>query len=315
MTGPAGATHPLLGALVVTGVLVVGVYATRVLEAWVGARVAGTPAGVGEALVAPVRRAALLAVRPSSTTERPDVTLWVLAPVVYAALAAAALAVLPLAGGWAVADVRTGIVVLGSAEVLAMVAVHLHGWSANSPFPLVGGYRFLTAGLSFLLLSMFVLIAAALPAESMSFGAIVASQQDGLWNVVRQPLGLPLFVVVALAVSLYGPASFPDGDDLAGGTRAEVSGPALLAWGWARRAMLTTYAVATAVVFLAGPAGPWLPGPVWLGAKTLAVLGLFVWLGHRTARVGIERFVRLAWTVLLPISFLHLGIAGVVTLL
>jgi NADH-quinone oxidoreductase subunit H len=78
--------------------------------------------------------------------------------------------------------------------------------------------------------------------------------------------------------------------------------------------MLTTYAVATAVVFLAGPTGPLLPGPVWLAIKTFAVLGVLVWLGQRAARVGIERFVRVAWTVLLPLSFLHLAVAGAAAL-
>lgn len=308
----AGAAHPVVGALVVVGVLAVGAAAVAVVESLVTAHVAESP--LGPAWARPWRQAALTLARPGPVTERPDTLLWVLAPASYAGMAALGLAVLPLGTAWAVADVRTGIVVLGSAEVLAMVAVYLHGWSSNSAFPLVGGYRFIAAGLSFLLLSMFVLIAAALPAESMSFGRIVASQEAGTWNIVRQPLGLPLFLVVALAVSLQGPLDVADAGELAGGTTAEVSGPSRLAWGFARRAMLTTYAVATAVVFLAGPAGPWLPGWAWLATKSLAVVVVLVWIGQRTARVGIERFVRVAWTVLLPLSFLHLAIAGVVTL-
>jgi len=293
-------------------VLTVGAAVAAVVESLTTARVAGSP--LGPAWTRPLRRAVLVLSRPQPVTERPDTLLWVLAPAVYAGMAALGLAVLPLGTNWAVADVRTGIIVLGSAEVLAMVAVYLHGWAANSPFPMVAGYRFVAAGLSFLLLSMFVLIAAALPAESMSFGRIVASQEAGVWNVLRQPLGLPLFLVVALAVSLHSPLDVADAGELAGGTTAEVSGPARLAWGFARKAMLTTYAVATSVVFLAGPAGPWLPGWAWLVVKSLAVIVVLVWIGQRMARVGIEAFVRVAWTVLLPLSFLHLAIAGVVTL-
>lgn len=308
----AGSAHPVLASLVVLAVLAVGSYTVAVAEVVVGARVAGE--APGRALVAPLARAALAWRRPGVVTERPDMIGWVLAPAVYAGLAAFALAVLPLGPRWAVADVRTGIVVLGSAEVLAMVAVYLHGWSPNSPFALVGGYRFMASGLSFLLLSMFVLIAAALPAESMSFGRILVAQEEGLWNLVRQPLGFPLFLVVALGVSFYGPLNFSDGADIHGGTAVESSGPGHLAWAWARRAMLATYAVATAVVFMAGPTGPWLPGPVWLAAKSLAVVVLLVWLRHRVARVPMDRFVLVAWTILLPLSFLHLAVAGVVTL-
>jgi NADH-quinone oxidoreductase subunit H len=310
----AGAADPLVGTLVVVVVLGLGAYAVAVLEVAVGMRVAGTPGGVVHVLRLPMAIALQQWRRPGPVTERPDDLLWVLAPALYAALAATALSVLPLGARWAVADVRTGIVVFGAAEVLAMVAVHLHGWSPNSPFPLVGGYRFLASGLSFLLLSMFVLIAAALPAESMSFGRILASQQDGAWNLLRQPLGLPLFLVVALGVSFYGPVDLPDGTDLVGGTSAEASGPAWVAWQWARRAMLATYAIATAVVFLAGPTGPWLPGPVWLAIKALAVVALLVGIRHRVGRIPVDRFVLVCWTVLLPLSFVHLAVAGAVTL-
>jgi len=314
LTGELAAPHPVLGAVVVLGVLLVGTAIVTTADAVVADRVARRGLDLRASLVRPWRRIALSLVRPQPATERPDWGLWVLAPAAYVGMAAMAVSVLPLGTDWAVADVRTGIVVLGSAEVLAMVAVYLHGWAPNSPLSLVGAYRFVAAGLSFLLLSMFVLIAAALPAESMSLGRIVASQQEGAWNVLRQPLGLPLFLVVALSVSLHGPLDMADGTDLATGTVAESSGPARLAWEFGRRAMLTAYALATAVVFLAGPAGPVLPGWAWLAVKTVAVAVVLVWCGHRLGRIGIQRYVRIAWTVLLPLSFLHLAISGVAAL-
>ena len=84
---------------------------------------------------------------------------------------------------------------------------------------------------------MFVLIAAALPAESLSIGAIVASQQS-VWNVVRQPLGLPLFLIVTAGVTFTGPLGVVDAADLAGGGAAEVGGVHRLVWSAARAAML-----------------------------------------------------------------------------
>ncbi|WP_368667820.1 NADH-quinone oxidoreductase subunit NuoK [Palleronia pontilimi] len=48
--------------------------------------------------------------------------------------------------------------------------------------------------------------AAALPAESLSLIAIVDSQRE-VWNVIRQPLGLPLFVIVALTIVLVAAAA------------------------------------------------------------------------------------------------------------
>jgi NADH-quinone oxidoreductase subunit H len=216
----------------------------------------------------------------------------------------------PLAAGFAVADVRTGIVVVGAAEALTFVAVYLHGWGPNSLLALIGGYRFVAFGLSFVLLSMFVLIGAALPAESLAVGEIVESQRS-LWNVVRQPLGLPLFLVVILGVSLRPPLAAADGTDLAGGTAAESSGPQLLAWELAKRLMLVAYALVAASVFVGGYLGPLLPGPVWLGVKTVAILAVVQAIGHLVGRVPTPRFVSVAWTVLLPLSFFGLAAAGV----
>ncbi len=291
-------------------VLAGGIYLSAVLDEILAGTVAGRRPSMAAAVIRPVRRGALLLTQRPSVTERPDALLWVLAPAAYLGLAGLALAVVPLSPGFAVADVRTGIVVFGAAEVLAIVAVHLHGWAPNSALALIGGYRFVAQGLSLLLLSMFVLIAAALPAESLSVGAIVASQAE-LFNVVRQPLGLPLFLVVGLGIALWGPLDLPEATELAGGTSAESSGPARLAWELGRRAMLVAYAVMGSAVFAGGWLGPWLPGPVWLLAKAAVILVVLLGAGHLFGRVPVERFVTVAWTVLLPVSFLGLALAGI----
>lgn len=308
-TAPAQASQTV-AVLAVFAVLILGVYVLAAMDEMAFGLVAGLGLGWGAAWVMPLRRVALFLRQSPSRTERPDRLLWVLAPAAYAGLAVLSMSVIPLAQGFAVADVRTGIVVFGAAEALTFVVVYLHGWAANSALPLVGAYRYVAAGFSFMLVSMFVLIASALPAESLSVGQIVESQR-GLWNIIRQPLGLPLFLVVGLGAAFWGPLNVPDGRDLAGGTVAETSGPMRLAWAFARRCMLVTYAVMSASVFLGGYLGPVLPGPVWLGLKSLAVLVVYVAMGHLVGRFRTDRFMTQAWVVLLPLSFVGLIIAGV----
>jgi NADH-quinone oxidoreductase subunit H len=301
----------LLAAALAPAVLIVGAYtaavASRAVEALAARR---SPAG---ALLQPLRSAALLLRREPNTTERPDAVLWAVAPAAYAALAAAALAVVPLAEGVAIADVRTGIVLFGAAEALVMVAVFLHGWAPNSHLALLGGYRFVALALSYELLSMFVLIAAALPAESLRVSAIVESQA-GLWNVVRQPLGLPLWLIVTLGVTFLGPVNVADGADLASGTSVESSGRQRLAWEAARGGMLTVFSLMGAAVFLGGWHGPLLPGWAWIVVKGLVVMLLVLWLRHHVGRVPTERAVGLLWKVGLPLAFLGLLQAGIVAL-
>lgn len=304
---------PVPAVALVLGVLSVGAWLVRVSALVVQASVAGIPVRWAAVVRRPVAEVRWLLTQQTVRTERPDRITWSLAPGAYLGLAAAALTVVPVAEDVVVADVRTGIVVFGTAEALAIVAIFLHGWSPNSPFPLVAGYRFVAAGLSYELLSMFVLIAAAIPAESLSIGAIVESQA-GLWNVIRQPLGLPLWLIVSLGVTFRGPLGVVDSADLAAGGSTESSGVQRLAWTVARAAMLAVFAVAGAAVFLGGWHGPFLPGAVWMAVKALALVGVLVWIETRAARVSVERFVRLSWTLLLPLAFADLVIAGVESL-
>ncbi|MGI8937624.1 MAG: NADH-quinone oxidoreductase subunit H [Iamia sp.] len=309
---PAGIDplDPAVAVLVLAAVLGLGSVATVVLRRLVAAPSAGRGGTTVGTAAAPLREARWLADQQVITTERPDRATWILAPAAYLGLAVAALAVVPLSAGVAVADVRTGIVVFGAAEALAIVVIFLHGWSPNSPFALVSAYRFVAVALSYELLSMFVLIAAAIPAGSLSIGAIVDSQA-GLWNVVRQPLGLPLWLVVSWGVTFSGPLAVVDSADLAGGGGVEDSGLQRLAWAGARAAMLVVFAAAGAAVFLGGWQGPVLPGGAWMAVKTAAVLVVLVAGDVYLARMSAQRFVRLAWAVLLPLAFLDLLIGGV----
>lgn len=288
-----------------------GIVIVVVLEAAIGAAVAGRP--VRASLVVPVRRAALLLVQSRTTTERPDREAWALGAGGLAALAAAGAAAVPLGDGVDAADVPDGIVLFGAAMAMVMVAVFLHGWAANSVFPLFGAYRFAALALSYEMPLALVLIGAALPAESLAVGAIVESQAD-LWNVVRQPLGLPLFLVAVTGLSFWGPLDVADADDLAGGTAAEASGSALLAWRAARAAVLVAASAMAAGAFLGGWHGPLLPGPVWMALKTVAIAAGVVWAGHALPRVRLERFVVVAWAVLIPLALIDVFAAGLVAL-
>ena len=121
----------------------------------IGAAMAGAPR---PPIATPLRRAALALVQQASRTEHPDKLNWILAPAAYLMLAAAGLSVVPLAAGSEVIDLSSGIVLWGACESLTVVIVFLHGWSANSPLPLIGGYRYVAIGLPVMLISMFVLI-------------------------------------------------------------------------------------------------------------------------------------------------------------
>lgn len=302
----------MLAILVLSLFLLAGIVVTAVLDRVVPAVLAVrslTPSVAG-----PLSVTASLALTQTGGTEHPDRVNWFLAPILYFTLAAIGLSVVPFAPGVVAADLDAGIVLWGACESLTVVAVFLHGWSANSPLPLIGAYRYVAIGLPAMLLSMFVLIAAALPAQSLAVTDIVEAQRS-VWNIVRQPAGFVLFLMLGLSLSLRGPFDYADPYDLAGGTTAEISGTARLTWWLARLAMLVSVSAMTATVFLGGYLGPILPGFVWLVLKTSLVLVVLVGAGEIFARLPPDRMMNLIWLALLPLSFLMLVAVGVELLL
>jgi NADH-quinone oxidoreductase subunit H len=304
---------PELAVIFVGAAMLAGVYLTTVLSGLVAGMVSGEPLRPGAILASPLRSAALLLVQSRSTTERPDAPGWALAPALLAGLAAVALAMVPLDRDLVVADPSTGFVVFSAAIAFVMIAVYLHGWSPNSAFALHGAYRYSAQALSFQIPFLLAMLATALPAESLSIVDIVEAQES-TWNVIRQPAGLPLYLVVGVAVSFWGPLNLPDGSDLAGGTSVEDSGSARLLWEGARAAMLVAVAAMGAAGFLGGWWGPWLPGWAWMLVKSLLLLAVLVGAGHLLARVRIESFVVVSWAVLIPLALLNVFVSGALLL-
>lgn len=298
------AAVPILGLALAGGVVVVAW-----LDALTAEVVARRVPHWSTVVVGPWRRAAVVSLQRRTSTERPDAQAWALAPALLFGLAAVMLTVVPVASGAAVADIPHGMVLFGAAAATILIPAFLQGWSPNSVFPMMGGYRMFAQGLSSMIPFALVLIATALPAESLGIGDIVASQR-GLWNVVRTPLGLPVYLATVPALAFWGPGATPAGRDLAGGIDLEASGAQLLSWRVAQAGVLVGMAAVGASVFLGGWAGPLLPGPVWVAVKTLALLAVLVVMSHLMPRVRIERYVVLAWVVLLPLALLDVFLTG-----
>jgi NADH-quinone oxidoreductase subunit H len=305
----SGVTDPVTALMLAGGILGGGAWAAAVIDDVIGAAVARTRPNLGRLFARPWRQAALLVVQSRTTTERPDWQAWGLAPALLVGLAAAMIAPVPLAAGLAIADIPHGVILVGAAAALVVIPTFLEGWSPNSPFSLIGGYRMFATALSYMIPLALVLIAAALPAESLALGRIVEDQQ-GPWNVVRMPLGLPIFLVAATGLTFWGPGALPTGADLAGGIDLEPSSVHLLAWRFGRRALQVGVAAVTAAVFLGGWQGPWLPGGVWMGLKTAAVLVVLVASRHVFARIRPEAFVKWSWIVLLPLALVDVFATG-----
>ncbi|SEP53520.1 NADH-quinone oxidoreductase subunit H [Amycolatopsis saalfeldensis] len=283
---------------------------TASCDALLSARAAGAPPGRAASL--PLRDVGGLLVQQRRRTVASDVLLGRSGALALLAAAVFASLCTPL-GRWPVADFPIGVVWFNAMEVVAWAAVWLVGWSANSAYGLLGGYRFIAQGLAYELPHMFALITAALGAGSLRVTDIVAAQ-DSLWFVVWMPAAFVVYLLSVPAMSFWGPFSHPVGPDIAGGAASELSGVDRLVFAAGRWLLLVSGAAFAVPLFLGGGSGPLLPGWSWSVVKTLAVLALLVWLKRRIPTVRMERYQEIAWVVLIPLTLLQALVVAVVVL-
>lgn len=283
-------------------VLVLGLLA--VAAASLSAVFAGRPAAE------PFQEAARLLTMQRRGTVRADRLLTRIGVISLPMAAALAALVVPFGDRVAVGT-SVGVVWFNAMEVVAWASVWLAGWGVNSAYALVGGYRFIAQGLAYELPHMFALITAALAAHSLDL-RVIGDAQDGLWYAVWMPVAFAVYLLSALAMTFWGPFAHPVGGDVAGGAMAELSGPDRLVFLAGRYGLLAVSAAAAVPLFLGGGSGPLLPEWVWSLVKTCAVLALLVWTRRRLPVLRMDRFMTLAWTVLIPATLLQMLVVGLV---
>jgi NADH-quinone oxidoreductase subunit H len=301
---------PLWSVLVVPAVLAAFAAAAVTANALLAARAAGRP--LRAAAAGPLAEVPRLLAGQRRTTLAADTLLWRLGVLAVPAAGVLAALVIPF-GGMTASRMSVGVVWFNAMEVLTWAGLWMAGWGANSALSLVGGYRFVAQGLAYELPLMFALIAVAAGAQSLNVADIAAAQSH-LWFAVWMPAAFGVYLVSVCAFSFLGPFAYPAGRDLAGGVLAELSGADRLALEAGRWLLLTAGAGMAVPLFLGGGAGPVLPAWAWSAVKTLAVLGLLVWARRRLPVLRADRYVELAWVVLIPLTIVQALVPALVDL-
>jgi NADH-quinone oxidoreductase subunit H len=281
-------------------------------DALLTARSAGRPMTLA-VLAVPLTQVPRLLVAQRRATLAPDSLLWRLGLLAVPTAAVGAAVVVPF-GGVVVSRMSVGVVWFNAMEVLTWAALWMAGWGPNSVLSLVGGYRFVAQGLAYQLPLMLALICAATGAQSLSPASVAAAQARHLWFAVWMPAAFTVYLVSAYAFSFLGPFAYPAGRDLAGGVMAELSGPDRLVLRAGQWLLLAAGAGMAVPLFLGGGAGPLLPAFAWSAVKAAAVLALLVWARHRVPVIRADRYVEVAWMVLIPLMIVQALVASIVVL-
>lgn len=224
------------------------------------------------------------------------------------------------------ADVNVGILYLGAVSSIAVYGIVLAGWSSNNKYAMMGGLRSTAQMISYELALGLSFVSVTILAGSMSLVDIVEAQGAHgflgwiVWNL-SQPLGLIIFFIAGMAETNRSPFDMPEAEqELTAGYSTEYSGMKFALFYMAEYIKIIAISMITTTLFLGGYLGPFLDklpwlGPIYLFIKTVLVIFVFIWVRATSPRFRYDRLMAFGWKVLLPLGFLNMFIAGVITVL
>ncbi len=289
-----------------------------------------------------------LALKEDIVPKGADRIVFVLAPIISAAAAFLAFAVIPLGPVVNLFGVRTPLQLtdlpVAVLYVLAVTSVGVYGlvlagWSSGSTYPLLGGLRSAAQVISYEIAMGLSFVAVFLYAGSMSTSEIVEAQASGgQLQLFGMTLDMPSWYAVVLfpsfliyVVSMVGetnraPFDLPEAEgELVGGFHTEYSSLKFALFFLAEYINMVTVSALATTLFLGGWRAPWplswVGGGVlntgwwpllWFLAKVLLVIYFFVWLRGTLPRLRYDQFMHLGWKYLIPGSLAWILIVATV---
>ncbi len=260
--------------------------------------------------------------------------IFLLAPFISCLLALGAWAVIPVAEGWAIADINVGILYILAISSLGVYGIIMAGWASNSKYPFMSALRSAAQMVSYEVSIGVVIITVLLCVGSLNLSAIVEAQQNrGLAHALGVPwlsflnwYFLPLFpMFVVFFVSALAETNRPPFDlaeaesELVAGFMVEYSSTPYLLFMLGEYVAIMTMCSLTTILFLGGWAPPvalppftWLPGVFWFALKVCLVFFMFALVKAFVPRYRYDQLMRLGWKVFLPLSIACVVIVALV---
>jgi NADH-quinone oxidoreductase subunit H len=196
---------------------------------------------------------------------------YVLAPFIAVVLALISISVIPFGPQIDVFGIKTwmqltdlnfGVLFVLGISSIGVYGVALAGWASNNKYSLIGGLRSSAQMISYELPLALAIAAPLLLANTLSFRAIV-NTQDGFWlgfiprwNVFPEIVAFIVFIIAAFAETNRVPFDLPEAEnELVAGFHTEYSSMKFAAFFMAEYANMVTVTCVATLLFLGG----WLP--------------------------------------------------------
>ncbi|MGH2988001.1 MAG: NADH-quinone oxidoreductase subunit NuoH [Solirubrobacterales bacterium] len=210
-------------------------------------------------------------------------------------------------------DVSIGVLYFFAFGSLAFYGLLLSGWSSGSKYSFLGAMRSAAQLISYEVSMGLALLGAVMMAGSLSLVSIVEAQGE-IWYAVPQFVGFLIFMVAGFAETNRAPFDLPEADaELVQGFQTEYGGTRFASFLLAEYLEMFVVSGIAAAFFLGGWMGPgpgWLD-PIWMVAKIMALIFVFIWVRATLPRLRYDQLMSLGWKVLLPLATLNVLVTAV----
>jgi NADH-quinone oxidoreductase subunit H len=215
----------------------------------------------------------------------------------------------PLARNVVVRNMDLGLFFFVAVSVLSIVGLVLAGWSSNSKYAILGGFRSAAQLVSYEIPIIMAILVVGMLAGSLNFVEVVDAQSSVPYIAVV-PLAFVIFLIAGLAEVGRTPFDIYFAEsEVVGGPFVEYSGAHWAIFFLAEYVNTFVVGLLGALLFLGGWRWPfsadlvqWASIALLLGKAYFIVLVIF-WIRGTYPRMRIDQLMAFGWKWLIPLSF------------
>lgn len=215
---------------------------------------------------------------------------------------------IPLSPGLALRSLDFGVFFFIAVSVLSIVGLILAGWSSNSKYAVLGGFRSAAQLVSYEIPLILAALSVVMLAGAMRFTDIVDAQAS-IPYIALAPLAFVVFFIAGLAEVGRTPFDIYFAEsEVVGGPFVEYSGAHWAIFFLAEYVNTFVVAALGALLFLGGWAWPFgeIPAPAALAlflGKTYLLAVVIFWVRATFPRLRIDQLMSVGWKALIPLGF------------
>jgi NADH-quinone oxidoreductase subunit H len=317
----------LIGAFIIANLMlattaVAGPWAKRKITAAFTDRIAVNRIGPFGLLIIAADAVRLLS-KELVVPEGVDRPAWDLAPLILPFSALLGFAVIPFGSGLQLADPETGLVFVFAVSSIASLGLIMMGYASNNKYSLLGGLRAVASNIAYEIPLVVTAASVVLFTGTLQMSGIVEAQTAPLvtiagvsipsWFAFVNPFAFVLFILANVAEVGRNPFDIPEAPtEIVAGYQTEYSSVYFVLVYLGEFIHIFLGGAIAATLFLGGPAGPILPGFVWIYLKMWAFFLFTQWARSAVPRLRIDQFLDVGWKGMLVLSFANLVLTAII---